>query len=125
MKNKEINIGSALICGFIAFGLSFSANNMLIDITGGLWTLEEGAPWIAIYAVFIIPVVFSVITGAAKTFAGIIMSIASPFIVAIADYLICVLIGLFLTGNILNFVVGIILIGTLISGSSGIIIIFF
>lgn len=123
---KKANwLGAALgtIAGLI-FG--FVAHDALVNITDGLWSVEEGAPWIAIYAVIIVPTIFGFAIGLAKGVArGLLAGMISPFVTAVVDYFTCIIIGIFVSGSALTLIMSIFVLAALLAGPGRVIFIVF
>ncbi len=120
-KNSWIGAILGAITG-LCFG--FVANNLLVSMTGGLWSVEEGAPWIAIYAVVIAPIICGFIYGLVKGVGiGLLAGLVSPFVTAFIDYFACIIIGLFLSGGALSLGICIVLLAGLIAGPGRILVI--
>ena len=123
---KKVDWVGAILGAVISLPFGFIAHNALVSITDGLWSIEEGAPWIAIYAVFIVPVICGFSYGLAKgTGVGLLAGVVSPFITAFIDYFACIIIGIFLSGSALETVIGIILLCAIFAGPGRIIIVIF
>ncbi|MCI9450203.1 MAG: hypothetical protein HFE30_08130 [Clostridiales bacterium] len=124
-KPKKVHWLSAIIGISAAICFGNIATAVLENITDGLWSIEEGAPWIAIYIVVLFPAICGGVFGLTRgvghaLFAGIIL----PFITAIIDYFTCILIGIFLDGSGMTLVVSILFLLALFAGPGQVLIIF-
>lgn len=123
---RKLNIGAGISSGILGILGGIKANSMLVSITSGLWTIEEGAPWTVIYGVFILPAIISLCIGLTNGYVkGILCGVFSAFIIAFILYIACLIIGLFMSGSVLTLILGIIVLISMLTPSTYVILIIF
>lgn len=123
---KKANWLGAVLGAFLGLMFGFVAHDALVNITGGLWSVKEGAPWIAIYAVIILPVFFGFAIGLSKgVIRGLLAGAISPFVTAFIDYFTCLIIGIFASGSALTLIMSILILSALLAGPGRIIVLVF